>query len=60
LLRNKKIEAKINLDKIVSRHLGILAMTGMGKSNLVSLITKKISEVKGTVIILIIIMITQH
>ncbi len=26
-------------------------MTGMGKSNLVSLITKKISEVKGTVII---------
>jgi len=51
LLRNKEIEAKINLDKIVSRHLGILAMTGMGKSNLVSLITKKISEVKGTVII---------
>ena len=51
LLRNKKIEAKINLDRIVSRHLGILAMTGMGKSNLVSLITKKISEVKGTVII---------
>ncbi|MFB5622130.1 MAG: helicase HerA domain-containing protein, partial [Candidatus Nitrosomaritimum yanchengensis] len=34
LLRNKTIEAKVNLDKIVSRHLGILAMTGMGKSNL--------------------------
>ena len=30
LLRNKEIEAKINLDKIVSRHLGILAMTGIG------------------------------
>ena len=27
LLRNKSIEAKVNLDKIVSRHLGILAMT---------------------------------
>ena len=51
LLRNKSIEAKVNLDKIVSRHLGILAMTGMGKSNLVSLITKQISKLKGTVII---------
>ena len=51
LLRNQTIDAKINLDKIVSRHLGILAMTGMGKSNLVSLITKEISKMKGTVII---------
>ena len=51
LLRNKTIDTKINLDKIVSRHLGILAMTGMGKSNLVSLITKQISKLKGTVII---------
>jgi DNA helicase HerA-like ATPase len=51
LLRNKTIEAKINLDKIVSRHLGILAMTGMGKSNLVSLIAKQIGKLKGTVII---------
>ena len=51
LLRNKTIDTKINLDKIVSRHLGILAMTGMGKSNLVALITKQISKLKGTVII---------
>ena len=51
LLRNKTVDAKINLDKIVSRHLGILAMTGMGKSNLVSLITKQISKINGTVII---------
>ena len=51
LLRNKTIDAKINLDKIVSRHLGILAMTGMGKSNLVSLIAKQIGKLKGTVII---------
>ena len=51
LLRNKKIDAKVNLDKIVSRHLGILAMTGMGKSNLVSLVTKQIGRLKGTVII---------
>jgi DNA helicase HerA-like ATPase len=51
LLRNKTIEAKVNLDKIVSRHLGILAMTGMGKSNLVSLVAKQIGKLHGTVII---------
>ena len=51
LLRNKSIDVKVNLDKIVSRHLGILAMTGMGKSNLVSLVTKQISKLKGTVVI---------
>ena len=51
LLRNKTINAKVNLDKIVSRHLGILAMTGMGKSNLVSLVTKQISKLNGTVVI---------
>ena len=38
LLRNQDIDSKINLNKIVSRHLGILAMTGMGNSNLVSLL----------------------
>lgn len=51
LLRNKTLAARVNLDKIVSRHLGILAMTGMGKSNLVSLLTKEIAKLKGTVII---------
>ena len=51
LLRNKTVDARINLDKIVSRHLGILAMTGMGKSNLVSLLSKEIAKLKGTVII---------
>jgi len=51
LLRNKTIDVHVNLDKIVSRHLGILAMTGMGKSNLVSLLTKEIAKLKGTVII---------
>ena len=51
LLRNSQIEARINLNKIVSRHLGILAMTGMGKSNLVSLLAKQISMLDGTLII---------
>src|SRR6267143_4036585 len=51
LLRNSEIEAKVNLNKIVSRHIGILAMTGMGKSNLVSLIAKQIATLQGTLII---------
>ncbi|TLY06550.1 MAG: DUF87 domain-containing protein [Thaumarchaeota archaeon] len=51
LLRNTGIEAQINVNKIVSRHLGILAMTGMGKSNLVSLIAKHLSSLSGTLVI---------
>jgi len=51
LLRNIGIEAQINVNKIVSRHLGILAMTGMGKSNLVSLIAKHLSSLSGTLVI---------
>jgi len=51
LLRNTGIEAQINVNKIVSRHLGILAMTGMGKSNLVSLIAKHLSLLSGTLVI---------
>ena len=51
LLRNSEIDAKININKIVSRHVGILAMTGMGKSNLVSLLAKQIDSLSGTVII---------
>ncbi len=51
LLRNTSIEAKININKIVSRHLAILAMTGMGKSNLVSLIAKHVATLNGTLVI---------
>ena len=51
LLRNSSIEARININKIVSRHIGVLAMTGMGKSNLVSLLAKQINGLSGTVII---------
>lgn len=51
LLRNEEIEARIDINRMVSRHLGILAMTGMGKSNLVSLLAKQISTLDGTAII---------
>lgn len=51
LLRQKDVEVKININKITTRHLGILAMTGMGKSNLVTLIARAIAEIPGTLII---------
>ena len=51
LLRNSNVEARVNIDKIVSRHLAILAMTGMGKSNLVSLIAKNMASISGTMVI---------
>ncbi|HZH39010.1 MAG TPA: ATP-binding protein, partial [Bacillales bacterium] len=51
LLRNSSVHAKININKLTTRHLGILAMTGMGKSNLVSLIARSISEIPGTMVI---------
>lgn len=51
LLRNNHVNAKININKLATRHLGILAMTGMGKSNLVSIIAKSISDIPGTLVI---------
>jgi len=51
LLRNPEVDARVNVDKIVSRHLAILAMTGMGKSNLVSLVAKEVAKIPGTAVI---------
>ncbi len=51
LLRNSEVAAKVNIDKVVSRHLAILAMTGMGKSNLVSLLAKEVARINGTMVI---------
>lgn len=51
LLRNTEVDARVNVDKVVSRHLAVLAMTGMGKSNLVSLLAKEISRIAGTMVV---------
>lgn len=51
LLRNGNIPVKVDIDRIASRHLGILAMTGMGKSNTVALLTREIVARSGTAII---------
>ena len=51
LLREPSIEVRVDLNKVVSRHLGIFAMTGMGKSNLVALLAKRVMEKRGTIVI---------
>ena len=51
LLRNTNVNVKVNTNKMATRHLGILAMTGMGKSNLVSVIAKSIAQIPGTMVI---------
>ncbi len=51
LLRNSKVEARVNIERVVARHLAVLAMTGMGKSNLVSLLAKEMARIGGTLII---------
>ncbi len=48
LLRNPDVEVRVDLNKIVQRHLAVLAMTGMGKSNLISLLAREILKRGGT------------
>ena len=52
LLRRENVTVSVNLNKVASRHLAILAATGKGKSNLLALIAKRIAEKNGTMIIL--------
>lgn len=51
LLRHDNVDVKVNTNRLATRHLGILAMTGMGKSNLVSVIAKSIAKIPGTMVI---------
>jgi len=51
LLRNPEVAVSVNLNKIAARHLGVLATTGSGKSNLLALLAKKVGENNGTVVI---------
>jgi DNA helicase HerA-like ATPase len=51
LLRNTNVNVRVNINRLTTRHLGILAMTGMGKSNLVSVIAKSIAKIPGTMVI---------
>lgn len=45
------LNVKVNVNKVVSRHLAILAKTGAGKSNLLALLLKKLREFNATAIV---------
>ena len=47
LLSNPDVEVKVDLTKMITRHLSILAITGAGKSNTVSIIVDNIVKLGG-------------
>ncbi len=51
LLRNPEVRVSVDIDKVASRHLAILSVTGGGKSNLLALMTKKVAELGGTMVV---------
>lgn len=51
VLSQPEVEVKLDVNKMVSRHLGILAMTGAGKSNATSVIIDELLDLGGTILI---------
>ena len=51
LLRSPSVRVHVDVNKIASRHLAILASTGAGKSNMLALIAKAIAGLRGTMVI---------
>jgi DNA helicase HerA-like ATPase len=51
LISQEEIEVGVDINKMVSRHLAILAMTGAGKSNTVSVIIDELLRYKGTMLV---------
>lgn len=51
LLRHGEVEVRVDVNKVVSRHLAVLSMTGYGKSNLVAILSERIRGLRGTVVI---------
>ena len=51
LINNEEVDVGVDINKMVSRHLAILAMTGAGKSNTVSVIIDGLLEYNGCMLI---------
>ncbi|RLF14373.1 MAG: hypothetical protein DRJ97_06395 [Thermoprotei archaeon] len=51
LISHPDVPVYIDVNRMVTRHLAILAMTGAGKSNAVAVITDKVVRLGGTVVI---------
>ncbi len=51
VLSQPEVEIRLDVNKMVSRHLGILAMTGSGKSNATSVIIDELLAIGGTILV---------
>ena len=51
VLTEEDVPVKLDINKMVSRHLAILAMTGAGKSNTTSVIIDELLRVNGTILL---------
>ncbi|RAP45106.1 MAG: ATPase [Methanosphaera sp. rholeuAM6] len=51
VLSQPEVDVKLDVNKMVSRHLGILAMTGAGKSNATSVIIDELLLLGGTILV---------
>ena len=51
LITQKEVGIEVDINKMVTRHLAVLAMTGAGKSNTVSVIVDGLLKVNGSVLI---------
>ncbi len=51
VLSQPEVDVKLDVDKMVSRHLGILAMTGAGKSNATSVIIDELLSIGGAILV---------
>ena len=51
VLSEPEVDVKIDVNKMVSRHLGILAMTGAGKSNATSVIIDELLSLNATILV---------
>lgn len=53
LLARENVEVGLDVNKLVSRHFAVLAVTGAGKSNTIAVLSKEIVDnTKGTIVIL--------
>lgn len=51
LLNQEDVSVRLDVNKMVSRHLAILAMTGAGKSNTTSVIIDELLRINGTIVV---------
>jgi DNA helicase HerA-like ATPase len=52
LITQENVSMEVDINRMVSRHLAVLAMTGAGKSNTVSVIVDGLLKVNGSILII--------